>query len=69
MKVIAKVAGFFGVWREPGDNFQIDGPHQLGSWMEVVEGQKRRGRPPKDETKAEESPSPVAEVNSDDSVL
>ena len=45
MKVVAKVAGFFGVWREPGDQFQIDGPNQLGSWMEVVEEPKRQGDP------------------------
>lgn len=69
MKVVAKVAGFFGVWREPGDQFQIDGPNQLGSWMEVVEEPKRRGRPPKDEAKAQEPPTPVAEDDSDDSVL
>lgn len=65
MKVIAKVAGFFGVWREPGDHFEIDGPHQVGSWMKVVDEPKRRGRPPKGEIKAVD---PVGD-ESDDSVL
>jgi len=69
MKVIAKVTGFFGVWREPGDEFLIQGSHQLGSWMELVEEPKRRGRPPKDEAKAQEPPTPDAEDDSDDSVL
>jgi hypothetical protein len=69
MKVTAKVTGFFGVWREPGDEFQIQGSHQLGSWMELVEEPKRRGRPPKDEAKAQEPPTPDAEDDSDDSVL
>jgi len=62
MRVVARSVGYFDVWREPGDQFEIQDSSQLGSWMEAVDAPnkpQRRGRPPKDSVQAVESVSVI----------
>jgi hypothetical protein len=49
VKVKAIKQGYYGVLREPGEEFEIESPTDKGSWMESIEEEpKRRGRAVKD---------------------
>ncbi|MFP5337507.1 MAG: hypothetical protein ACLGIW_03265 [Gammaproteobacteria bacterium] len=53
MRVKATAPGFYGCLRDVGEEFDISGEQDLGSWMQV-------GDKPKPEARAKPGPKPAA---------
>ncbi len=52
MKVKAIESGFYGKYRNTGEDFFIKDESELGSWMEVIEEAKPVAKTPKKAKKA-----------------
>lgn len=59
LRVRAIKEGHFKYHRRPGDEFEIDGKHQLGKWMKIVPVEsKPKAVAEPDEPKVKEKASP-----------
>lgn len=65
LRVRAIKEGHYKYHRRPGDEFEIDGKHQLGKWMKVIPVEAKPDEPKvKEKASPPEKPKAVAEPDS-----